>query len=139
MQRMSMLSAPVFSLGLLIGLAGMFAAPAALAWGDREQVALAAVAGVTLVKVHARHRHHHHAHAQSWVPVARVTSVAAAPWVVSSSAALLGYHAPLYSVHPAPVWMASPAIEAPPVGCTDIPIKDSWGRVLEYRRDCSAR
>jgi hypothetical protein len=134
----------------VIALSGLLLSAPALAWGDREQGALTAFAGATLIRstsIHARpvitapvvvyqtvplHNRHWHGH-RSRVRGPTVTWVAPPPSVVWA------YPAPAYRVEPAaPEDLSLPA-GAPPVGCTDIPVRDAEGRLLEYRRDCSAR
>jgi hypothetical protein len=149
----SLLRLGLVSVGLL------FLAKPALAWGEREQGALTALAGVSLVRslntptvhssmvyagpvahpvvvhgtVRVRERHwHRHKH---WSP--------AVTWVAAPPPLLLSYHSPLYSVQPVETVIAPIVVESspsvPPLGCTDIPVKDEQGRLVEYRRDCSAR
>lgn len=145
-------------------LMGLLLAQPALAWGPREQGALAALAGVALLRsaqppvvqevysqpvhhpvvVHRSVRVHHgvrvyrghpyyrhwHVHPRYYGPVT---------WVDTSPPVLLNYHSPIYTVHPVTPAGVEVSQDAPPVGCTDIPVKDERGQLLEYRRDCSAR
>jgi len=147
---------------IALPLMGLLLAQPALAWGPREQGALAALAGVALlrsaqqpvvqevysqpvhhpvvvhrsVRVYRGHPHvrHWHVHPRYYGPVT---------WVDTSPPVLLNYHSPIYTVRSVDSVGTPIVVESsqaiPPEGCTDIPVKDEQGRVLEYRRDCSAR